>query len=121
MHDAFVAFANLNPVQYNPYTQPLWAAAVAQFDRAVAPAEQRIAGKLRAQMRGLESNSQQLLREFEQHRELIRRPHLATELMTERCALCLIWLTFLHLILFKFFPEIRGKNYDSKINVSYYR
>jgi len=92
MHDAFTAFANLNPVQYNPYTQPLWAAAIAQFDRAVAPAEQRIAGKLRAQMRGLEGNSQQLLREFERHRELIRRPHLATELMTERCASCLTFI-----------------------------
>jgi len=108
MQDAFVAFANLNPVQYNPYTQPLWAAAVAQFDRAVAPAEQRIAGKLRAQMRGLESNSQQLLREFERHRELIRRPHLATELMTERSALYLILLTYLHLV--QIFPEIKSKN-----------
>ena len=86
MHDAFTAFSNLNPVQYNPYTQPLWAAAVAQFDRAVAPAEQRIAGKLRAQIRGLEGNTQQLMREFERYRELIRRPSLAKELMTERCA-----------------------------------
>jgi len=85
MQEAFGAFASLNPVQYNPYTQPLWVAAVAQFDRAVAPAEQRVAGKLRAQMRGLDSNSQQLLREFERHRELVRRPHLANELMTERC------------------------------------
>ena len=90
MHDAFTAFSSLNPVQYNPYTQPLWAAAVAQFDRAVAPAEQRIAGKLRAQIRGLEGNSQQLLREFERYRELIRRPSLAKELMTERCVLCLM-------------------------------
>jgi len=87
MQDAFAAFSGVNAVQYNPYTQPLWAAAVAQFDRAVAPAERRVAGKLRAQMHGLETNSQQLLREFERHRELIRRPHLATELMTERCPL----------------------------------
>lgn len=84
MNDAFAAFANVNPIQYNPYTQPLWAAAVAQFDRTVAPAEQRIAGKLRSQIRGLEGNSQQLLREFERYRELIRRPSLAKELMTER-------------------------------------
>lgn len=90
MRDAFAAFANLNPVQYNPYTQPLWAAAVSQFDRAMAPAEQRIAGKLRAQIRGLEGNSQQLLREFERYRELIRRPSLAKELMTERCVFYLL-------------------------------
>jgi len=92
MQDAFTAFSNLNPVQYNPYTQPLWAAAVAQFDRAVAPAEQRIAGKLRAQIRGLEGNSQQLLREFQRYRELIRRPNLAKELMTERCALYTVYM-----------------------------
>jgi len=81
-------------VQYNPYTQPLWAAAVAQFDRAVAPAEQRIAGKLRAQIRGLEGNTQQLMREFERYRELIRRPSLAKELMTERCALSLFFILY---------------------------
>jgi dynein heavy chain 2 len=58
--DAFAPFAGLNPLQYNPYTQPLWKAAVAQYDRAMSPAEQRIAGKLRNQFRGLESNSQQV-------------------------------------------------------------
>jgi dynein heavy chain 2 len=84
MSDAFYAFSNVNALQYNPYTQPLWMAAVAQFDRAVAPAEQRIAGKLRAQIRGLDSNPHQLLHEFERYRELVRRPSLAKELITER-------------------------------------
>lgn len=84
MTDAFNAFSNLSPAQYNPYTQPLWLAAVAQFDRAISPAEQRIAGKLRAQIRGLDSNPHQLLHEFERYRELVRRPSLAKELSTER-------------------------------------
>ena len=82
--DVFFAFANLSATQYNPYTQPLWAAAVAQFDRAIAPAEQRIAGKLRSQIRGLDSNPHQLLHEFERYRELVRRPGLGKELTTER-------------------------------------
>jgi len=85
MSDAFNAFTNICATQYNPYTQPLWAAAVTQFDRAISPAEQRIAGKLRAQIRGLDSNPHQLLHEFERYRELVRRPSLAKELMTERC------------------------------------
>ena len=33
---------------------------MAQYDHAMAPAEQRIAGKLRQQFRGLETNSQQV-------------------------------------------------------------
>ena len=58
--EAFTPFNVLNPLQYNPYTEPLWRAAVAQYDHAMAPAEQRIAGKLRQQFRGLETNSQQV-------------------------------------------------------------
>ncbi len=58
--EAFAPFAGQNPLQYNPYTEPLWKAAVAQYDRAMAPAEQRIAGKLRSQFRGVEGNPQQV-------------------------------------------------------------
>ncbi len=82
--DAFSPFSGLNPVQYNPYTVPLWKAAVAQYDRAMAPAEQRLAGKLRNQFRGLDGNSQQMLREFQKYKELIKRPSLSRELVTER-------------------------------------
>ena len=60
VNQAFSPFSGLHPLQYNPYTVPLWKAAVAQYDRAMAPAEQRIAGKLRNQFRGLEGNSQQV-------------------------------------------------------------
>lgn len=60
VNDAFAPFGALNPLQYNPYTEPLWKAAIGQYDRAMAPAEQRIAGKLRQQFRGLETNSQQV-------------------------------------------------------------
>ncbi|KAI2656493.1 Cytoplasmic dynein 2 heavy chain 1 [Labeo rohita] len=40
-------FTGLNPIHYNPYTEPLWRAAVSQFDRLIAPAEQEAAGKLK--------------------------------------------------------------------------
>ena len=58
--ESFSPFSGQNPLQYNPYTEPLWRAAVDQYNRAMAPAEQRIAGKLRNQFRGLEQNSQQV-------------------------------------------------------------
>ena len=58
--DSFAPFSGLNPLQYNPYTEPMWKAAVSQYDRAMVPAEQRIAGKLRSQFRSLEGNSQQV-------------------------------------------------------------
>lgn len=60
MSEAFMPFAGLNPLQYNPYTLPLWKAAVSQYERALTPCEQRVAGKLRNQFRGLETNAQQV-------------------------------------------------------------
>ncbi|XP_067663541.1 cytoplasmic dynein 2 heavy chain 1-like isoform X1 [Haliotis asinina] len=82
--DAFSPFLGLNPLQYNPYTQPLWAAAVAQHERAMAPAEQKLAGKLRTQFRALDGNPQQMLREFQRYKDLIRRPTISKEMVSER-------------------------------------
>lgn len=58
--EAFHPFMGLNPLQYNPYTMPLWNAAVAQYDKIMAPVEQKIAGKLRSQFKGLEGYPQQV-------------------------------------------------------------
>ena len=51
---AFDAFAGATPIYYNSYTQPLWKSALAHFDRAIAPFVQRVAGKLRDRLRGLQ-------------------------------------------------------------------
>ncbi|XP_065833043.1 cytoplasmic dynein 2 heavy chain 1-like isoform X2 [Oscarella lobularis] len=82
--EAFSAFSGLNPLQYNPYTQPLWTAAVSQYERLMAPAESRIAGKLRRQFRDIKASAHQLLREFQRFKELIKRPKISTELASER-------------------------------------
>ncbi|XP_074649972.1 cytoplasmic dynein 2 heavy chain 1-like [Tubulanus polymorphus] len=82
--EAFMPFNGLNPLQYNPYTQPLWRAAVGQYEKGMSLAEQRIAVKLRTQFRGLDANSHQLLREFQRYKELIQRPSISKELMSER-------------------------------------
>lgn len=62
--DAFTPFNGLNPLHQNPYTEPLWRAAVSQYERGMAPAEQKIAGKLRQQFRDLSAQSHQVCLSF---------------------------------------------------------
>ena len=81
---SFDPFAHLNPVQYNPYTEPQWRSAVAQFEGALVPAENRIAGKLKSQLRNMNANALQFLQEFKRYQELIRRPSIQRELVRER-------------------------------------
>jgi len=81
---AFSPFAGLQPLQHNPYTEPLWQAAVAQYERGMAPAELRIASKLRSKFHHLEAQPHQLLREFQRYRELVKRPSISKELIPER-------------------------------------
>ena len=82
--DAFAPFAGLNPLQYNPYTEPLWKAAVQQFQNLLKPAEQKIAGKLRMQLRNMQGNALQLMQEFKRYRELIKEDSIRKELIAER-------------------------------------
>ncbi|XP_069942834.1 cytoplasmic dynein 2 heavy chain 1 isoform X1 [Cherax quadricarinatus] len=82
--EAFKPFSGLKPVQYNPYTEPLWQAAVRQFENSLKPAEQRIAGKLRAQLRNMDSSAYQLMQEFKRYKELIKRESIQKELVSER-------------------------------------
>uniref|UniRef100_A0AAQ5X3R7 Dynein heavy chain tail domain-containing protein n=1 Tax=Amphiprion ocellaris TaxID=80972 RepID=A0AAQ5X3R7_AMPOC len=80
----FEPFSGLNPLQYNPYTEPLWKAAVAQFERLMAPSEQEVAGRLKSYIADVKDNPQQLLQAFQKHKELIRRPTISKELQSER-------------------------------------
>ena len=81
---AFTPFAGLQPLLHNPYTEPLWGAAVAQYERGMSPAENRIASVLRSRMEKLEAQPNQLLREFQKFKELIRRPTIGKELLSQR-------------------------------------
>uniref|UniRef100_A0AAX7TRD3 Dynein heavy chain tail domain-containing protein n=1 Tax=Astatotilapia calliptera TaxID=8154 RepID=A0AAX7TRD3_ASTCA len=80
----FEPFSGLNPLHYNPYTEPLWRAAVAQFERLMAPSEQEVAGRLKSYIADVQDNPQQLLQVFLKHKELIRRPTIRKELQSER-------------------------------------
>ncbi len=74
----------IQPLQHNSYTEPFWKAAVAQYERSLAPAELRIAGKLRGKFQRLQAQPHQLLREFQRYRELVKRPNISKELTSER-------------------------------------
>ncbi|MXQ96699.1 hypothetical protein E5288_WYG013272 [Bos mutus] len=80
----FEPFSGLNPVQYNPYTEPLWKAAVSQYEKIIAPAEQKIAGKLKNYISEIQDSPQQLLQAFLKYKELVKRPTISKELMLER-------------------------------------
>ncbi|KAM9317805.1 cytoplasmic dynein 2 heavy chain 1 [Pholidichthys leucotaenia] len=80
----FEPFTGLNPLHYNPYTEPLWRAAMAQFERLMAPSEQEVAGRLKSYIADVQDNPQQLLQVFQKHKELIRRPTISKELQSER-------------------------------------
>merc|ERR1712025_1124531 len=57
---------------------------VNQFENSLGPAERRIVGKLRSQLRNMHGNTLQLLQEFKRYKELIKRPSIQRELMAER-------------------------------------
>uniref|UniRef100_A0A8C0I8A9 Cytoplasmic dynein 2 heavy chain 1 n=1 Tax=Bubo bubo TaxID=30461 RepID=A0A8C0I8A9_BUBBB len=80
----FEPFAGLNPVHCNPYTEPLWKAAVSQYERIIAPAEQKIASKLKKFISEIQDSPQQLLQTFQKYKELIKHPNISKELLFER-------------------------------------
>lgn len=82
--DVFKPFAGLKPLYYNPYTEPLWEAAVKQFGNSLKPAEQRVSGKLRSQLRGMSTSAYQLMQEFKRYMEVIKRENIMRELIGER-------------------------------------
>ena len=55
-----LSVTGLDPLQYNPYTEPLWRAAVSQYNRGMAPVETIIAGKLRTKFHQLEAQPHQV-------------------------------------------------------------
>nr|CAD7453929.1 unnamed protein product [Timema tahoe] len=124
--DTFRSFSGLCPVLYNPYTEKLWRAAVAQFEHSLVPMEERVAGKLRAQLKHINANTLQvlhnidmlsriprfvrtscfnklcsplqLLYEFKRYQELIERPIVCNALVAERESLLAALREYLHTV-----------------------
>ncbi|XP_034023634.1 cytoplasmic dynein 2 heavy chain 1 [Thalassophryne amazonica] len=80
----FEPFRGLNPLYYNPYTEPLWRAAVTYFERLMAPSEQEVATRLKSYITDVQDKPLQLLQVFHRHKELIKRPTISKELQSER-------------------------------------
>ncbi|XP_047109239.1 cytoplasmic dynein 2 heavy chain 1 [Schistocerca piceifrons] len=80
----FNIFCELNVLQCNPYTDPLWQTAVAQYHRILKPVGERVAGKLRNQISRAGNNVLELLQEFVRCRELIQQPDVSHILTPER-------------------------------------
>jgi len=80
----FSELTGLQPLQPNPYTEPLWKAAVAQYERSIGPAELRIAEKLRKKFQQLQAQPHQLLREFQRFQDLVKRQKISQALTSER-------------------------------------
>ena len=60
VQNAFAPFSGLDPLLYNPFTDPVWQSAVSQFERAIQPAEDKVSGKLRQRFRDLNVGSCQV-------------------------------------------------------------
>ncbi|KAG8276877.1 Cytoplasmic dynein 2 heavy chain 1 [Homalodisca vitripennis] len=80
----FNPFSGVNAVQYNPYTEPMWQAAVRQFELHIQPAEERVAAKLKHQLRNANLNTLQLMAEFKRYQEVMQRPAIQKALVAER-------------------------------------
>uniref|UniRef100_A0A8C5PP60 Cytoplasmic dynein 2 heavy chain 1 n=1 Tax=Leptobrachium leishanense TaxID=445787 RepID=A0A8C5PP60_9ANUR len=80
----FEPFSGLNPLHYNAYTEPLWRAAVSQYERIIEPAEQKIASKLKTYFSEMQDSPQQLLQAFQKHQDLVKRPSIKKQLFVER-------------------------------------
>ncbi|XP_029458286.1 cytoplasmic dynein 2 heavy chain 1 [Rhinatrema bivittatum] len=84
LSQVFEPFAGLNPVHYNSYTEPLWKAAVSQYERILEPAERKIASKLKTYISEIHNSPQQFMQVFQKYKELVKRPSIRKELILER-------------------------------------
>nr|XP_026695415.1 cytoplasmic dynein 2 heavy chain 1-like [Ciona intestinalis] len=77
-------FSKVAALHYNSYTEPVWRSAVATYERAMQPAEDAVAGKLRRRLHDSSGKVHQLLHEFQRYNELIKRPRIIQTLTPER-------------------------------------
>ncbi|XP_023242269.1 cytoplasmic dynein 2 heavy chain 1-like [Centruroides sculpturatus] len=56
MNKVFLVFKDLNPLQYNSYTDQIWKSAIKRYEDELFPAEKRVANKLRMQLQTTQNN-----------------------------------------------------------------
>jgi dynein heavy chain 2 len=80
----FAPFFNLNPIQFNPYTDPQWNSAMNQFENLMSNTDRDVARQLREHFQKLRSNPEQMLADFKRCSDLIQRDTIRKELASER-------------------------------------
>jgi dynein heavy chain 2 len=84
VNKVFAPFFNINPIQFNPYTDPQWNSAMNQFENIMSNTDRDVAKKLRENFQKLNSNPQQMLIDFKRYSDLIQRDTIRKELASER-------------------------------------
>ena len=80
----FAPFANVNPIQFNPYTDPQWSSAMEQFESLMANTDRHVAKQLREHFQALRSNPEQMLLDCKRYSDLLQRDIIRKELTSER-------------------------------------
>ena len=80
----FRPFEGKRPLHYSAYTDPQWHKAVKMYEEKLVPVEHLISSNLRKQIQSMADKPQQLLREFQRYRQLLRRPNIGQVLVAER-------------------------------------
>ena len=83
----FAPLEDTKPLLYNPYTEPLWARAVKEYERTIDPVEAAVAAHFRKNSTPILDRPQLLLQEFQKYRNLMERPAIRRALVSEREAL----------------------------------
>ncbi len=80
----FQVFEGLDPIQYNPFTEPNWQQALQQYDNLMVNIDHKAAEILKLHLRQAQSNPRQLLAEFLRYSDLVRREKVRSQLTSER-------------------------------------
>lgn len=80
----FAPFASLQSLDCSATGNAEWKNALANYEKIMHSAEQRVAAKLRKYFASLGDQTYQLLKEFQRYKEVISRPTVSKELVQER-------------------------------------
>jgi dynein heavy chain 2 len=83
----FVPLEDTKPLYYNPYTEPQWARAVAEYEQNCIRVESAVATHLKSSMSSILDRPQLLLREFQKYKNLLERPTIRHAMVSQREAL----------------------------------
>ena len=80
----FAPFFNLNPIQFNFYTDPQWNSAMSEYENIMSSIDHDLTKQLREYFQQLRSNPQQMLVDFKHYSDLIQRDRIRNGLSSER-------------------------------------